>query len=58
MTLLSTTIGINFTSEMMTSTLGYVGAVFSDMSPMILLIIGVSLGLIVVEAIISAVRGR
>lgn len=58
MTLLTSTIGLNFTSEMMTSTLSYVGSVFTDLSPLILLIIGVSLGLLVVEAIISAVRGR
>lgn len=58
MMLLTTTIGLNFTSEMMTTTLSYVSAVFSDLSPMILLIIGVSLGVMVIGAIISAVRGR
>lgn len=50
------TIGINFTDEMVSSTIGYVGAVFSDMSGLLLLIIGVGLGLIIVGAIISAIR--
>jgi hypothetical protein len=48
--------GLEFTDEMVSSTIGYVGAVFSDMSGLLLLIIGVGLGLIVVGAIISAIR--
>jgi hypothetical protein len=55
--LFTTTIGMNFTPEMVSSTLGYVGAVFSDFSNLILLIVGVSLGLLVVEAIIRTIRG-
>lgn len=50
------TIGLDFTDAMVSSTIGYVGAVFSDMSGLLLLIIGVGLGLIVVGAIISAIR--
>lgn len=50
------TIGIEFTSEMMSSTIGYIGDVFSDLSGLLLLIIGVGMGLIVVGAIISAIR--
>jgi len=52
------TLGINFTSEMVSSTIGYVGDVFSDLSNILLLIIGVSLGVMVVGAILSAVRGH
>lgn len=49
-------LGINFTSEMVSSTIGYVGDVFSDMSALILLIVGVSLGLMVIGTIISVLR--
>jgi len=51
-------VGLNFTNEMVSSTIGYVGSVFSDMSGLLLLIIGVGLGLMVIGAIISAVRGH
>lgn len=54
--MLLTGIGIEFTGEMVSSTIGYIGGVFSDMSGLILLIVGVGLGLIVVGAIISAIR--
>ena len=48
--------GLNFTSEMINQIIGYVGDVFSDLSGLLLLIIGVGLGLIVIGAIISAVK--
>jgi hypothetical protein len=50
------TLGITFTPDMIEDMIGYVGDVFSDMSNLILLIVGVGLGLIVVGAIISALR--
>lgn len=49
-------LGLNFTDEMVSTTIAYIGAVFSDMSGLLLLIIGVGLGLIIVGAIISAIR--
>lgn len=49
-------IGLEFTTEMVSSTIGYIGDVFSDMSGLLLLIIGVGMGLIVVGSIISAIR--
>lgn len=52
------TIGLNFTDAMASSTIGYIGSVFSDLSGLLLLIIGVGLGLMVIGAIISAVRGH
>jgi len=49
--------GLDFTSEMIDDVIGYVGDIFSDMSNLILLIVGVAVGLMVIGAIISAVRG-
>lgn len=40
------------------STLGYVGTVFSDLSGLILLVIGVMLGCVVIEIVIGAIRGH
>jgi len=37
---------------------GYMGDLFSDISPLVLLIIGVSLAMIVLAGIISAIRGH
>jgi hypothetical protein len=48
--------GLNFTGEMINKVIEYIGSVFTDMSGLLLLIIGVGLGLIVITAIISAVR--
>jgi len=36
--------------------IGYMGDLFSDLSPYLIVIIGVGIALIVVEAIISAIR--
>lgn len=41
----------------MDSVLGYMGEVFTDLSPVILLIVGVGLGLMVVGVIIKSLRG-
>lgn len=41
----------------MESLIGYMGDVFSDLAPLLLLIIGVSLGLLVVGVIIKSLRG-
>lgn len=38
--------------------LGYIAQLFTDLSPIILLIIGVILGAIVLEIIIGAIRGK
>lgn len=48
--------GLEFTSEMITAIVGYIGNIFSDMSGLLLLIVGVGLGLFVIGAIIAAVR--
>jgi hypothetical protein len=48
--------GIEFTGGMIDTMIGYVGAVFSDLSNLILLIVGVGLGMIIITAIISALR--
>jgi hypothetical protein len=51
-----TGIGIQFTEGMITSTIGYIGDVFSDLSSLILLIVGVGLGLMVVGTIVSIIK--
>lgn len=50
--------GLEFTAGMITTLIGYIGDIFSDMSLLILLIVGVGLGILVVSAIVSAVRGH
>jgi len=42
------------TEDNMTDLIGYVGQVFSDLSPIILLVIGVGLGLLVIGVIIRS----
>jgi len=41
---------------MMTDLLGYVGDLFTDVSPILLLIVGVSLALMVISVIINSLR--
>lgn len=41
-------------SEMMTDMIDYIGEVFSDLSPIILLIVGVSVAMLVISMIIRA----
>jgi len=48
--------GLEFTGPMITEIVAYIGAIFSDMSGLLLLIVGVGLGLFVIGAIISAIR--
>jgi type II secretory pathway component PulF len=50
------TIGVNFTSGMIDQVVVWISNVFSDLSPLLLLIVGVGVGLIVIGAIISALR--
>lgn len=45
------------TPAMMTIITAYIGEVFSDLSPIILLIVGVGVGLMVIGVIIKALRG-
>jgi len=45
------------TPSMMTTITAYVGEVFSDLSPVLLLIVGVGVGLMVIGVIIKALRG-
>jgi len=42
--------------DMMDDLLGYVGDLFTDVSPILLLIVGVSLGLMVISVIITTLR--
>lgn len=49
-------LGLKITGEMITDIIEYVGAVFSEMSGLILLIVGVGLGLIVIGAIIRIIK--
>ncbi len=51
------TLGFEITSEHIASLLGYAGLLFADLSNLILLIVGVALGVMVISAIISAIRG-
>ena len=44
------------TSDMMDDLLGYVGDLFTDISPILLLIVGVSLSLMVISVIINSLR--
>lgn len=39
-----------------TTTLGYVGEVFSDLSGLILIIVGVLIGAVVIEIVVGAIR--
>lgn len=48
---------IEITEGMMTDLIGYISEVFSDLSPIILLIVGVGVGLMVIGVIIKALRG-
>lgn len=48
--------GLEFTEDMLTTIVGYITDIFSDMSGLILLIVGVALGLFVVGAILRIVR--
>ena len=48
---------INWTPEMTNSTLGYVVSLFGDLSNLLVPVIGVGIGLIVIGAIIKAIRG-
>jgi hypothetical protein len=48
--------GLEFTGDMIDDIIGYIGSIFSDMSNLVLLIVGVSLGLIVIGAIISIIK--
>ena len=43
-------------SGMMDTLIGYVGDLFVDVSPILLLIVGVSLGLLVITVIINSFR--
>lgn len=46
------------TSENVSSTIGYISDIIGDFSPILFVIMGVAVGIIVLEAIIGAVRGR
>lgn len=48
---------VEITEGMMTDVVGYIGTIFSDLSPIILLIVGVGVGLMVIGVIIKALRG-
>lgn len=48
---------VEITEPMMTDMLGYISEIFSDLSPVILLVIGVGVGLMVIGVIIKALRG-
>jgi len=48
--------GIEFTNEMLNQMIGYIGNVFSDLSGLLLLIVGVGLGLAIVGAIVRMIR--
>ncbi len=47
---------ITLPGDFASSTLGYVGQIFSDLSGLILLIVGVLLGVVVIELILGAIR--
>ncbi len=53
---LNGTIGLAFSGEMIDTIVDWISNVFSDLSPLLLLIVGVGVGLIVIGAIISALR--
>ena len=48
---------INWTSQNTTDMLGYVTALISDITPLLIPIIAISVGLIIVIAIIRALKG-
>lgn len=52
------TIGITFTEEMMTSTIGYIGDVISDLLPLILIVVAIGIGLWIFEAVISSIKQK
>jgi len=45
---------IPITSEMMTNMLGYISEIFTDLSPILLLIVGVAVAMLVISMIIRA----
>jgi hypothetical protein len=47
---------INLPSNFATTTISYVGEIFNDLSPLLTLIIGVLLGMVVVEIILGIFR--
>ncbi|MCJ7789657.1 MAG: hypothetical protein MUP69_05650 [Candidatus Atribacteria bacterium] len=49
---------INWTSEMTTTLLADIQGIITDLSPLLVPIIAIGVGLIVVGAIISAIRGH
>jgi len=53
-------LGTFFTIEEadITTVVGYIGDVFSDLAPIILLIVGVGLGLMAISVIIKTLRGN
>ena len=49
---------INWTSEMTTTMLSNIQGIITDLSPLLVPIIAIGVGLIVVGSIISAIRGH
>jgi len=56
--LLPTTFMINWTSDMTNAMLADIQGIITDLSPLLVPIIAIGVGLIVVGAIISAIRGH
>lgn len=52
------TLGVNISSENITTMLGYVSDVFNDLKLVIFIILAVGIGLWIVEALISALRPK
>lgn len=50
--------GLEFTGEMIEDVLGYMQGAFSDLAPLILVVVGLGLGLWVVGGVISAFRAK
>lgn len=48
---------IEITEGNMTAIVGYIGTIFSDLAPLILLIVGVGVGLMIISVIIKALKG-
>jgi len=54
---MGTTTFVDISDEFIETMIGYMASVFSNVSPLLMVIIGVGLGLMVIYGIIRAIRG-
>jgi F0F1-type ATP synthase assembly protein I len=50
--------GLNFTGEMVEGVIGYISDIFSDLLPIIIVVIAIGLGCFIFMAITSAIKNK